>query len=103
MSHVQSFDIVSNVKQIILPGQAWSVPLPTEWQSDEHPVVIEPRYDTSNNSKVKECNMWPLPQIIETTNGTISLINHTNEPIIVKRKEKVCKILSSCSPHFERA
>ena len=101
VSRVQSFDIVSNVKQVILPGQAWSVPLPTEWQSDEYPVVIEPRYDTSNNSKVKECNMWPPPQIIETTNGTISLVNHTNEPIIVKRKEKVCKILSSCDPITE--
>ena len=98
VNRIQSYDVVSNVKQVILPGQIWSVPLPTEWEPDDYPVVIEPRYDTSNNSKVKECNMWPPPQIIETIDGTISLINQTKEPIIIKRKEKVCKVLNSCDP-----
>ena len=67
------------------------------------PVAIEPRYDTYNNHKVKDSKIWPPPQVIQPVDGKISVVNSTDEPIMLKRTEKVFKILNTCESFLETA
>ena len=94
---IQSYDIVSHTKRVILPGEVWSVKLPAECDGLQS-VAVEPRFDTSNNSKTKETNIWPPPQVVEPVEGIVSLSNLTSEPIVIKRSERVCKVVDTCEP-----
>ena len=100
MKILQTFDIVSHTRRVILPGQSWSVALPEDHDMSR-PVAIEPRFDTYNNHKAKDSKVWPPPQVIDPVDGMISVVNQTDEPIILKRTEKVFKILDTCDPPVE--
>lgn len=93
----QSYDVVSRSRQVILPGQSWSFKLPPDYDPSV-PVAIEPRYDTSDNSRKKETSLWPPPQIVEPVDGVVSVPNKSADPIIMKRTEKVVKVLKTYEP-----
>ena len=42
--------------------------------------------------------MWPQPNIIESVNGKICIINETNQPQSVKKNEHFCQILDTIIP-----
>ena len=89
---ITSFDVKVPSRSVILPGEALTVKVPF---GTENEVVVEPRFDLSCNSKVKESCMWPTPQLLTVSNGNIDLINHSQEPILVKKLERICKIYPS--------
>ena len=85
---ITPFDVKVPSKSIILPGESLEVKVP--WSEEE--VVVEPRFDLSFNSRVKESLMWPSPHFAKVVNGCINLTNHNEEPICVRKLERVCKI-----------
>ena len=85
---ITPFDIKVPSRSIILPGESLEVQVP--WNDQE--VVVEPRFDLSFNSRVKESQMWPSPQFAKVVNGCLNLTNHNEEPVCVKKLERVCKI-----------
>ena len=92
-----SYDIVSPTRQVILPGQSWSVPVPSYVHKDQ-PLAIEPRFDTYHNTKVKESSIWPPPQVVDPVDGVVSLINETDRPVVLKKTEKVFKVFNTYEP-----
>ena len=85
---ITPFDVKVPSKSIILPGESMDVKVP--WNDEE--VVVEPRFDLSFNSRVKESQMWPLPHFAKVSNGSICLINHNEEPVVIRKSERICKI-----------
>ena len=62
-------------KQVLLPGQQMHVRLPPILAETEK-VAIEPRLENLDQN-------WPAPQICNVINEHISILNTTNEPIII--------------------
>ena len=92
---VRRITIQSEKRQIILPGQSFKVNV-----SETTPTVaIEPRWSSSLNRQANESQMWPKPQVLPVTNGSVCLNNTTTEPIIVRKLEHICDILPETSPH----
>ena len=98
VKRLETFDVISRAKRVILPGQSWSVPLP---DGHDEPVAIEPRYDTFHNHNIKDSKIWPPPQVITPVDGAISVTNHTDQPILLNQTEKVFKVLDTCEPLVE--
>ena len=89
---ITSFDVKVPCRSVILPGEALTVDVPFETENE---VVVEPRFDLSCNSRFKESNMWPSPQFLTVSNGSIDLVNYSQEPILVKKLERICKVYPS--------
>ena len=59
---------------------------------------------------MKEEKLWPRPHLVDCVNSQINLVNDTQEPVVLKKHEKVCKVyptserlpdLSPQTPEFE--
>lgn len=97
-NRVTNFTIQSDSKQVILPGEIGIFSVSDTSINGEN-VVIEPRWDSSLNSKaVKESELWPKPQIVPVINSTISLTNTSSEPLVVKKAEHIAHIQPQVNP-----
>ena len=92
-----TYDVVTDHRRVVLPGESYSVPVPSHLSKDQ-PVIIEPRFDTSFNSRAKESAMWPPPQVVEPVNGILSVENSSDAPIELRRAERIFQILDTCDP-----
>ena len=78
----------------IWPGEYIEINLPDNLDPDQC-FAIEPRNDMKQS---KNDGMWPQPNIIESVNGKIRIINETNQPQSVKKNEHFCQILDTIIP-----
>ena len=91
ISRITQFTVQSPVRQIILPGESAKFPLPGI--PDNQSVLIEARWDSKcNKSATKDSELWPSPQIVSISDGSINLPNHTPNPITVNKAEHFCQI-----------
>ena len=94
---VSTFTIQSPSRNIILPGQSISLPIPPIFRSDDQ-IAIEPRFDTYYNvNHSKELSPWPTPSVCKVDSGSISLTNDTKETVIIKKHEVVCSVIPCCT------
>ena len=85
----QSFTVRSPTHTVILPGEALQVPVPAYLLGDKvNTVAVEPRYDNS----IVLPSTFPVPSICSVEDGSISLKNTSQVPVIVKKNEHLCKI-----------
>ena len=85
----QSFTVRSPTHTVILPGEALQVPVPAYLLGDKvNTVAVEPRYDNS----IVLPSSFPAPSICSVEDGSISLKNTSQVPVIVKKNEHLCKI-----------
>ena len=87
--YLQAYDVTAHTRTVILPGESFKADLPT---CCETPVSVEPRFDLSHNRHVKEDKPWPRPHLVECIDNQICLVNDTEEPVVLKKHEKVCKV-----------
>ena len=78
----------------IWPGEYIEIKLPDNLDPDQC-FAIEPRNDMK---QLKNDGMWPQPNIIESVNGKICIINETNQPQSVKKNEHFCQIQDTIIP-----
>ena len=78
----------------IWPGEYIEINLPDNLDPDQC-FAIEPRNDMK---QLKNDGMWPQPNIIESVNGKIRIINETNQPQSVKKNKHFCQILDTIIP-----
>ena len=90
LNRVTAVDVVVPRSEVVLPGESLSVAIP-EWISTPS-VAIEPRYDSSSNRLSNESSLWPAPQVAELRDGVVNLVNSSDQPILVKRHDKLCKV-----------
>lgn len=91
VSRVTQFTVHSAVRQIILPGQSGTFPLPGV--PNDESVLIEARWDSHcNKTATKDSELWPSPQIVSVSGGSVQLSNDTSQPITVNKAEHICQI-----------
>ena len=91
-NRVTQFTVQSQFRQVILPGESGVFSV-QGFSGINEKAVIEPRWDSHCNriaSKVSQ--LWPTPQIVDITNGTVHITNESVEPVIVKRLEHIGQI-----------
>ena len=86
---VRRITIQSDQRKIILPGESLKVKVPNITNT----VAIEPRWSSSLNKVANESQIWPKPEVLTVTEGSVSLNNFTSEPIIVRKLEHIGDIL----------
>ena len=91
ISRVTHFTVQSTVRQVILPGQCGEFSVPGV--PDNESVLIEARWDSRcNKSATKDSELWPAPQIVYVSNGSVQLPNDTSDPIIINKSDHICQI-----------
>ena len=76
---------------ILLPGDHITVPVPEIFSEETH-VAVEPRVDSPSCSYTKYQNCWIQPHVTENVNKCISLLNHTQDPISLKKFEHIATV-----------
>ena len=94
---VKHYTVQSSYRKVILPGESTLFNIPPQVASDGY-VAIEPRLDSAcNKTCVKDSLLWPLPQVVKVVNGSISLVNDSQEPVIVKKHDQICLLQQDCT------
>ena len=83
---------------VLLPGDSLTIPVP-EALFNEDLVAIEPRVDAPSLRDTKFQRCWLQPQITNTENQQISLVNQSTEVVSVKRFEQIATVraVQECS------
>lgn len=98
---VTSFTIQSEARQVLLPGESGLFSVKGV-VGDRQEVVVEPRWDSSiNKSANKDSRLWPSPKVVPVINNTVSLVNTSSEPVIVKKAEHIAHIQPQVSPEVK--
>ena len=92
-SHVS---IQSARREVILPGDSFQLKLPSKLCSDDT-VAVEPRLDSCHNRIASKSGIWPPAQIAKVSAETISLVNDTKVPVVIKKNEQICLVHNSTS------
>ena len=94
----QSFLLRSpNHQTVLLPGEYVEVNTPSNTEPDTV-WALEPRFDSTSNSIVKETNAWPPPQVVQSVGNTVRLTNASCNPVILRRSEHFCQIRAVTTP-----
>ena len=102
---IESYMIKSPNRVVLLPGQTFTQKLPGSLSTEES-VAIEPCYDSSPNQQKAntwrshgriKLSEWPPPAVQPVTDGSISLKNTTEDPIIIKKNEGICMVQAPVS------
>ena len=83
----QAVVLKSPSTSVVWPGDYLEVSLPQEFSQD-CTLSIESRPDC-----MKVPKPWPSPQILESINGKIRIVNNLDEPQIVRKNEHFCQVL----------
>ena len=87
--YVRRLTVHSDINSVLLPGESAKYKV-----SDINgEVAVEPRWDTYHNKKtLKDSRLWPRPQIVQVSDGQISLTNYSKEPVVIRKLEHICNI-----------
>lgn len=91
---VSSYTLHSPTRSIIMPGESATFKLPSHVCKDES-IAIEPRLDSSHNRL--NISTWPKPMVQDVTDGKVSLVNTSDDPIIIRKHEQVCVVQTPVS------
>ena len=78
----------ADVNNVIFPGDSLILPTPTNFIADTN-IAVEPR---------KENISWPEPCIIENKDGCVTIFNHLDKPIKLKRNQVIAQVRSVIDP-----
>ena len=74
----------TDVNHIIFPGDSIDIPTPANFMED-HSVAVEPRMENNN---------WPSPSIIDNDDGVLSIVNHLDVPLKIKKNQVIAQVRS---------
>jgi hypothetical protein len=76
---------------------AWWLPhevyIPIDFPPDTQ-LAVEPRVDSTSCQSIKSSHAWPQPGILESVGRKLRLVNHSTEPIFIKKNDHICQLAS---------
>ena len=75
-------------RRTLMPGQTYKIPVK---QKDGDIIAIEPH-------EMNDYTDWPVPQLQIVDNGTVSIKNETNNPMLLGSQIKLCKMTMTTDP-----
>ena len=96
MAQPQSPTIIPSVVQpssptTIWPGEFLEINLPPDLPADSD-YIVELRLDSPSIRKCSTSEMWPLPSVLASVAGRISIPNLSAQPHTLKRHEHFCQV-----------
>ena len=98
---VQTTLIRSPSNLTVWPGDFVELEVPDQFSGQE--VGIEPRLDSTLNTKSPSAKLWPDPQLLTCCDNTIRIPNSFSEPLSIKKGDHLCQIVRTVAINPEDA
>ena len=78
-------------QSILLPGDFIDLPTPKDVAPDGT-WALEPRLDAPSNAEADVNKAWPIPQVVQSVDNSIRVVNTSDDIITLKKHEHICQI-----------
>ena len=84
----------------VWPGEFVEVNLPADLFIEDSTFALEPRFDSNDNTSVRDDDAWPQPSLITSIDGLLRIPNLTNTTRVLKKNEHFCQVREVFVPDF---